>query len=524
MLNEKQSSFSWYLVLLILGFAFALETVAEAVPQTLSTRARKAPVEYKDQISQLLRHSGWKRIVEKLGPDQLAQIDTLAYLKIPREELVITKNLFAGSYNKDDFYQVLSDTLVVNFSRSKVSRALKWFKSALGQKIIQKEISVLLDEEASAKAESMVEALIKSKQVIPENRKEWVKRLDNARGYSSFKRASTLTTVRYVSRMEDIFSGKSFGGFSKKMEKQEDVLKNRNLMLMLYTYSDLKDSELRKLVQFAESSAGRWYYRWTSKGYINALKKVGSNVSNQLELLMDSLKAGRSDETLIRRYFPPGIRYLYIKKKKRDPFLAYKELEPKVKVADVAKLFKKKLPPKPKVEKVKKAKPRIQKFGKELKKLKPVPYQMFLQLKEVDPILFGDVEYYSGLFRDRKELIAMKDAEYLDTVDFFAEILDKVLQSQDKLLKTPLQIDYESLKLTGILWNGFGTIGLIETPDGTGHTVRKGTLLGPNFGTVEVIDQDKLVVVEKEMNYQGEILETRKELVLYIENDQVAQK
>ncbi|MEK9630232.1 MAG: pilus assembly protein PilP, partial [Nitrospinota bacterium] len=72
--------------------------------------------------------------------------------------------------------------------------------------------------------------------------------------------------------------------------------------------------------------------------------------------------------------------------------------------------------------------------------------------------------------------------------------------------KTPLQAEYENLKLTGIISKDTKTLALVETADHKGHVVDKGDLIGPRFGFVDEVQPEKIIVIEKSRDYLGNIL------------------
>jgi Tfp pilus assembly protein PilP len=93
------------------------------------------------------------------------------------------------------------------------------------------------------------------------------------------------------------------------------------------------------------------------------------------------------------------------------------------------------------------------------------------------------------------------------------ELIEKTNRIKGEIiLPSPLQVAYEVLRPTGIIWNEKEPMALIETSDKLGYTVRKGSLIGPAYGVVETMDQNKIVVVERERDYLGNILSKNKEV------------
>ena len=87
-------------------------------------------------------------------------------------------------------------------------------------------------------------------------------------------------------------------------------------------------------------------------------------------------------------------------------------------------------------------------------------------------------------------------------------------QSMAKLLKLsqsraelpPLQrLELSDVKLIGIVSDASGYYGLIQTPDGKGYTVRVGTLMGTNNGSIKSIAEQRIVVAEPTIDITGKM-------------------
>ncbi len=62
----------------------------------------------------------------------------------------------------------------------------------------------------------------------------------------------------------------------------------------------------------------------------------------------------------------------------------------------------------------------------------------------------------------------------------------------------------EDLRLIGIIWGEKGYSAMIQTPDGKGYTIRRGTLIGPNRGKVKKITKRYVSVEERYTDIFGE--------------------
>ena len=76
-------------------------------------------------------------------------------------------------------------------------------------------------------------------------------------------------------------------------------------------------------------------------------------------------------------------------------------------------------------------------------------------------------------------------------------------KKKDKKLPPLLRVGLPELSLIGIIWGGFGYTAMVETPDGKGYAVRKGTRIGGNHGVVSQISEKGLVVSERFTDVYG---------------------
>ena len=68
----------------------------------------------------------------------------------------------------------------------------------------------------------------------------------------------------------------------------------------------------------------------------------------------------------------------------------------------------------------------------------------------------------------------------------------------------PLQrVGLTEINLIGIMWGGFGYTAMVQTPDGKGYTIRRGTRIGPNNGVVSSITENSIVVRESYRDVYG---------------------
>jgi len=156
----------------------------------------------------------------------------------------------------------------------------------------------------------------------------------------------------------------------------------------------------------------------------------------------------------------------------------------------------------------------FKRFGKELKKLKPIPYEFFKKIKSLDPSLYSNLERYGKLFREKSYLKRVGKGKYFRIVNRYRDLIKLANQKAKRSPKTPLQTPIKKLKLVGIIWGEDNKRALVETSNSKGHSVKTGSLIGGNFGVIQSIESSKIVILEKKRNFDGKISSKTKEIGL----------
>lgn len=68
----------------------------------------------------------------------------------------------------------------------------------------------------------------------------------------------------------------------------------------------------------------------------------------------------------------------------------------------------------------------------------------------------------------------------------------------------PLQrVGLTEVSLIGVLWGNYGYTAMVQTPDGKGYSIRRGTRIGPNNGVVSSITERGIIVQERFTDVYG---------------------
>jgi type IV pilus assembly protein PilP len=104
--------------------------------------------------------------------------------------------------------------------------------------------------------------------------------------------------------------------------------------------------------------------------------------------------------------------------------------------------------------------------------------------------------------------------------DPFAPIVENGTQGQTDVALPPLQrIGLTELTLIGVVWGGYGYTAMVQTPDGKGYSIRRGTRIGPNNGVVNSITERGIVVLERFTDVYGNKQEREYVKLLHAKED-----
>jgi len=88
--------------------------------------------------------------------------------------------------------------------------------------------------------------------------------------------------------------------------------------------------------------------------------------------------------------------------------------------------------------------------------------------------------------------------------DPFLPISQLAQQSEADTSLPPLQrVGLTELNLIGVVWGNYGYTAMVQTPDGKGYSIRRGTRIGPNNGVVSSITERGFIVQERFTDVYG---------------------
>lgn len=88
--------------------------------------------------------------------------------------------------------------------------------------------------------------------------------------------------------------------------------------------------------------------------------------------------------------------------------------------------------------------------------------------------------------------------------DPFAPIIQELQPGKTDTTLPPLQrVTLTELNLIAIVWGAYGYTAMVQTPEGHGYSVRRGTRIGQNNGVVSAITERGIIVQERFTDVYG---------------------
>ncbi len=418
---------------------------------------------------------------------------SLLYMVAPDGKLNLIRELYQGAFDSQEYFDAVERRFQKDMNSRHAHKVLEFFATPLGQKSVQMEIQFLND---------YLWFLSRGKDFLghyrdktgPENlptgqRLFLTGRMLRARDLVNHGTKINNSILAVASPLKPYYNqGPSDDKAKVLKEDLPEYMKTLHIMFISRIYRELPDDRFSDLVKFFESPAGRWYQRVRNRGQFDAQDRMNQQARLRVASVMKAFEAGKGEKEILWKMFPPGVRQLFVRK--RDPFrpLIYRGMD-----KDLEKpVIEVPIP--------------VDRFAGNEKKFETIPVEAYHQLREIEPQLHQDLEFYGKLFQERTELEALSDEEFEEEVVRYQALIEQAKEIMSNAVVTPLQVGYGDLKLVGLMTSGSETVGLIQASGAKGYTVKPGMLFGPNFGVVETINEERIEVVEKTRDFEGNIL------------------
>lgn len=444
-------------------------------------------------IDRLIKLSGLEQMLDK--HEKQLVLGDLSQSGLPPWQAATIGNIMKRIYTPGEMKKIQRRNLRAQFKPKAVQFLLNWYATPLGKRIVDLELQSLRPEAAQGFGLFMKG----TKKVPPTPRRiDLTEKLEIAAQLTQNSLQRFLVFVPMVA----VATGESDykivrRDMKAKIEEIREPLREKLLWQLLYLYRELGEEEIARYTEFVRSSEYQWFYRMHWNSGAEVLERMATDGANLFAKVKEEIDEGKGEYELIKQIFPPGERYSLILK--RDVFMPL--LDPKKGVMTAEPRAEVKQPPDPEAR---------------LRKLPPIPLEVLKRIQRDDPKLYQDLARFAQMFRTREEIQDMGIEELEQTVNNYAAMWERALEVRKHLLLTPLQTDFANLKLVGVVSKGVEKVGLLQTSDRKGHSVRTGALIGPNFGVVDEVNDETVVVLEQSKDYLGNIL-SRVEKIEFIQ-------
>ncbi len=450
---------------------------------------------------QLYNVSGFgkeKRILsqKRIPPDMLTRPRLLRALGLSSEHVKLVNDIYNGTFKARDFYSQKLKKIRNNYNRRHITRSIRFFRSAVGRKFVRLNAQKI---KKSQKAyQNFLNKIIKK---LPKNKRlRLFNQLETAVGGVDNMIDYETSVLRLTNPVNKEFSAPHADILVNRLRSElRERFRSWMILRSMFDYQSLSNRELKKLVAFFQSPAGQWFSNMDHEGNLAGFATINRKALRRMEKILNLLESGRQNIQTTKAVFAPGLRYVF--SEKRDPF---DPLIVPVKDKDKKKVTGE--APDEKVKDGKKERSAVLILATKIDGLPAIPFELYRRIRESNPRLYSDLEYYGALFKNKKGLGGLKKSELEDEINQYNRLINKAREETELLARTPLHSNLKELTLVGVIWDEIEIVGLIQTPDTKGHTIRVGSFVGPDFGVVQSIDQERVVILEQLRKYDGKIV------------------
>jgi hypothetical protein len=468
-----------FLICVLMNFSFSGQALAKkgTMPDGIKIQNKI--------LNKLFRISGLNNCYQNVESalEGYKNIDPLA---LQSSQTGFAKNLMRHGDSAIYIRTNLKKVFRKRFIQEHAEASIDWFNSRAGLKILKAE-SEAISPVNKKKRENFAKGIMK----VPPNelRLLVVERIEARGALSSNIKSLYLAYVDSMFPFNNLLQGRRLVKVVRMLKEEVvEPIREQVLHQKLFAYRNIDVKELKKYADFLESSAGQWFVLSVLQGFDQGIKKALTDVHKVQSELLIEIDEGGPESPLLREIAPPGQRYLLAQL--RDPFKPLFTDEGPVAGPKSRPLSS------------------ARQFGNELKSIPPIALYVMKKIEKKHPGLFKRIKHYERLFNNKKDLEAMDDDEYAGAVENYRAVLGKARET--KVSKNSVQLEYENLQLTGVISKKSKTLALIETSDKKGHVVEKGDIIGPQYGFIDEIRSERIIVIEKFRDYLGNILTHQK--------------
>ncbi len=483
----------WIAALALFGAVSAAVPAYPAAQVQATAKKMEVSSPENDLLDKLIKFHELEEVQSYTATDVEIFVDELRSLGIPPQSAWLTKTVMMRAQNPKAFIKGIKKFVAPRFDLKTGQTILDWHNSPLGRKVNALEEKSLQPEETQ---ERKVYMNILESFPPAESKLKIAEKLEDNWDLTGYTIDLLIPIIKLWLPHRDKFLDVRTTELIKRFkEDMRDTIREDVINSIIFVYRDLSDQEFTDFADFSGTREGKWYRDVFWKGVTVSFASQMIQTRGELEALLTRIESEEEGLDLLKENFPPGGRYIALRK--RDPFMPLVTNDGVIQ----EELLSRKEP--------------VQEFKKERGKLIDmplIPLEIYNKIEKEDPNMLADLKYYAELFNDEAELKSMDEEEYNETVATYRGLLLQAKSMGENIIRTDLQVAYDKLKFVGMISKKDMRIALIETEGRKGHSAKAGTLMGPNLGVVEVVREDRIIVIERYRDYLGEVLANKQNI------------
>ncbi|MDY7233223.1 hypothetical protein [Hyalangium rubrum] len=253
--------------------------------------AQEAAADPDAVVREILELSGARKQIEQLVANSQSEIgDARGQLK-PKEQKQFQASM-QRVFQTEPLYQALFAHHRGAYDAKKSAAVLEWLRTPLARKAVELEVRALSVKERPALRKYAQQ--IQSKPP-PAARQAILERLQEASRVMEFNRRMVSVMLRSVVSAFNAAAppekrlppGKLDEVITRGQEQIGPTLRQSVRAIVLYTYRDLPDADVRAYTQFLESDLGRWYVQVNMDANVSAIEQASTKLGQELSQIME---------------------------------------------------------------------------------------------------------------------------------------------------------------------------------------------------------------------------------------------
>lgn len=274
------------------------EAAPPAEPQAPTGSQPRRPVH--PLSDELLEASGLKRQVPGIAERARANL-VQGMEPLGANDKSAVDRVSGQAFRSDVLYGLIREEFSQHVDDSKVKEVLDWYRTPLARRLTELEVTFTTSTSRERELAQFA-ARLRVEQLDP-RRVELIQRLDAASGATETSVELLMAVAQAVLRVADPYLPANRRLKPGQLESEarqirlqsQELLRQANILSMLYVYRSLEDGDIARYIQFLESEAGSWFGGAARKAMVTAFGAVVERTTHDLVRTVPVERWGQGD-------------------------------------------------------------------------------------------------------------------------------------------------------------------------------------------------------------------------------------